>query len=229
MITLALDTATPSPSLAVLRGQTPIAERSLTAQEGAGRRVAEEIHAVLGQAGLAVGDLERIVVGVGPGGFTGLRIGMATALALGQALAIPVLGVCSLETLALGMASVAPGAVLVPTIDARRREVFAAAYRVTPAGLDELIAPAAVGTEGFDALLGRLGGVRAVVAGDGVHRVAAMLRERATIAPDGEAHDVRAALAVTRVGQGGERPVRPLYLRLPDAEVNRRLREAARE
>lgn len=229
MITLSLDTATPAPSLALVRDASVVAERTLAAQEGAGRRVAEEIHLLLDQGGLVVRDLERIVVGVGPGGFTGLRIGMATALALGQALAIPVVGVCSLETLALGLAEVAPGAVLVPTIDARRREVFVAAYRATPTGLQELIAPVAAGVDAFDALLARLDGAGAVVAGDGVERVGDILRGRARVAPAGEAHSIRAALAVGWVDRGGARPVSPLYLRLPDAEVNRRLREGARE
>src|SRR5690242_20931894 len=74
------------------------------------------------EAGIALADLSAVVTGAGPGPFTGLRVGMVTAAALGDALGLPVHGVCSLEAIAHGL-----GAVLVVT-DARRREVYWAAY-----------------------------------------------------------------------------------------------------
>ena len=141
LITLAFDTATPAPALALLRGAEPLLERTLPADRGAGRRVAEEIHRALVDAGLVVRDVSRIVVGIGPGGFTGLRIGIATALALGQALDVPVVGVSTLEALALGMAGDVPdGGLLVPVIDAKRQEVFTAAYRAAGDGGLEVVA-----------------------------------------------------------------------------------------
>lgn len=129
MLTFALDTSTASPSLALVRDDLPIAELWLAPEPGSGRRVLEAAHGLLLSCGLRVRDIDEIVVGVGPGGFTGLRIGLATALGLGQALAVPVTGASSLEALALGVSREAPGDGLVAAVlDARRRELFAAAY-----------------------------------------------------------------------------------------------------
>ena len=116
----ALDTSTASPSLALVRGHDPIAELWLGPEPGSGRRVLEAGHGMLVAAGLRVTAIESIVVGVGPGGFTGLRIGLATALGLGQALRVPVTGASSLEGLALAILDSAPDAEIVaPVLDAR--------------------------------------------------------------------------------------------------------------
>jgi tRNA threonylcarbamoyladenosine biosynthesis protein TsaB len=92
LTTFALDTSTPSPGLALLQGDEVLAELWLGAAPGAGRRVLEAAHHLLAATGRTPRAIERIVVGIGPGGFTGLRIGIATALGLGQALRVPVEG-----------------------------------------------------------------------------------------------------------------------------------------
>ncbi len=89
-----------------------------------GERLAPAVETVLRRCGHSPGDLSAVVSGVGPGPFTGLRVGMVTATAMAQALDIPVYGVCSLD--AIGAAA-GPGRVLVAT-DARRREVYRAFY-----------------------------------------------------------------------------------------------------
>lgn len=235
MTTLALDTATPAPSLAVLRDGETLLERILPPEPGAGRRIAHEIHLLLESAGVGVRDLGEIVVGIGPGGFTGLRIGIATALGLGQALSIPVAGVVSLEALALGMADHAPaGALLVPVIDAKRQEVFAAGYRIEADGdLVTIIEPVATTGEGLAELLAGAGPLQgpAWLAGDGLYRCEPFVGATSAEAPPGSpAHAISASRLAHRAATGGARPVAPLYLRLPDAEVNRlrREREAAR-
>lgn len=227
MLTFALDTSTQSPSLAVTHGGRLVGELWLGPDPGAGRRVLEGAHHLLAACGIDIADIERIVVGVGPGGFTGLRIGLATAAALAQALGRPVVGAGSLEALAVGLAdTVAPGAVVVPAHDARRGELFAAAYRVSGDGsLDELIAPLAVPARELAVRLGPLAapGQTVVAAGSGALVGQAALRAAGVrIAPERAAvHRLRAAALVVRVDAGAGREAVPVYARLPDAEVNR--------
>lgn len=223
MLTLAIDTATPRPSLALVHEARPLAELRLGPSRDGGRRVLEAVHHLLEAGGAARTELERIVVGVGPGGFTGLRIGVATALGLGQALAVPVVGASSLEAMALGIADTAPpaGALLVPVIDARRSEVFAAAY--AGAGLTEVIAPAAWSPAELAAALARRDERPVVLAGDGlaVHGETLRAMGAEALPAESPAHAPRALDLVRRVEAGAARPAVPAYLRLPDAEVNR--------
>jgi tRNA threonylcarbamoyladenosine biosynthesis protein TsaB len=128
VLVLALDTATPASTAALAEvtggGMRGIAERRTVDPRAHGELLAPEIAAVLDEAGARPRDLGAIVAGVGPGPFTGLRVGLATAASMGQALGIPTYGVCSLD--AIGLAA-GPGRVLVAT-DARRREVYWATY-----------------------------------------------------------------------------------------------------
>jgi tRNA threonylcarbamoyladenosine biosynthesis protein TsaB len=232
LTTFALDTSTASPSLALVRGVEPIAELWLAPEPGSGRRVLEAAHGLLVSAGSSVSDIERIVVGVGPGGFTGLRIGLATALGLGQALAVPVAGASSLEALALGIAdAAAAGTVLAPVLDARRGELFSAAYRAEPDGrLVELMAPAARTPDDLARALLDLG-APVLLGGDGVEAGGDVLRTAGlgALAPGAPGHRIRASALVRRVEAGAGLPARPVYARLPDAEVNRRRALAGRE
>lgn len=225
-MTLGLDTSTPIPSFAVVADGTVLAEETLDASD-AGRRTAEHIHLTLERAGVSIHEVEQIVVGVGPGGFTGIRIGIATALALGQATHTSVIGVCSLDALARGLMGNYPDACLVPVIDARRREVFAASYRTGTEGLVCDREPGAIATGEFAAFLEGLGAAEVIVAGNGVEAVADAIGDRVHVAPEGPLHQVRATCAIEHAAAGGGRPVTPMYLRLPDAEVNRRARESS--
>jgi tRNA threonylcarbamoyl adenosine modification protein YeaZ len=123
---LAIDTATPAVTAGVVRldGVEVLAERITVDARGHAERLTPNVLGALGDAGVTVNDLNAVVVGCGPGPFTGLRVGMATAAAYGHALGIPVHGVCSLD--AIGVDTT--GDALVVT-DARRREVYWARYR----------------------------------------------------------------------------------------------------
>lgn len=126
---LAIDTATPAVLAAVLvrhgDGRADVlAERVTVDARAHVESLTPNVVAALGDAGLTMDDLDAVVVGCGPGPFTGLRVGMATAAAYGHALALPVHGVCSLD--AIGNQT--DGEVLVVT-DARRREIYWARYR----------------------------------------------------------------------------------------------------
>ncbi|ORW33849.1 tRNA threonylcarbamoyladenosine biosynthesis protein TsaB [Mycobacterium paraense] len=124
-LVLALDTSTPAVTAGVVRLPDQVqAERVTVDARAHAERLTPNALAALADAGLTMVDLDAVVVGCGPGPFTGLRAGMATAAAYGHALGIPVHGVCSLD--AIGVRT--SGDVLVVT-DARRREVYWARYR----------------------------------------------------------------------------------------------------
>lgn len=126
---LALDTATPRVTVALHDGEDVVAEQASDHAMKHGEQLAPAIDAVMRAAGVVRQDLTAVAVGVGPGPFTGLRVGLVTARTLGFVLELPVYGVCSLDVLAVE--AVDTGAVasdfLVAT-DARRKEVYVAAY-----------------------------------------------------------------------------------------------------
>ncbi len=126
---LVIDTSTPAVLAAVVRrdddGQIEsLAERVSVDAHAHVELLTPNVVAALADADLHMADLDAVVVGCGPGPFTGLRVGMSTAAAYGHALDVPVFGVCSLD----GIGGGSEGEVLVIT-DARRREVYWARYR----------------------------------------------------------------------------------------------------
>jgi len=125
MLILAFDTATDVATSALVGDGEVLGERMSRAVT-----LLEDVDALLRQAGTHTRDVEALAVGIGPGSFTGVRIGLSTARGLALALDIPVAGVSTLAALAAG----APGAV--PVIDARRREVFVPGRVVAPGELD---------------------------------------------------------------------------------------------
>ena len=148
---LAFDTATPYVTVALHDGEDVVAERRSEQRMRHGEQLAPLIEEVMGDVGIVRQDLTAIAVGVGPGPFTGLRVGLVTARTLAFVLEIPVYGVCSLDVLAVE--AVETGAVsakefLVAT-DARRKEVYVARYdergaRLTGPVVDK---PAALATD----------------------------------------------------------------------------------
>jgi tRNA threonylcarbamoyl adenosine modification protein YeaZ len=123
-LVLAIDTSTPAVTAGVVADGGLLAERVSIDARAHAERITPNVLSALADAGRSMADLDAVVVGCGPGPFTGLRVGMATASAYGHALGIPVHGVCSLDAIG-GQTS---GEVLVVT-DARRREIYWARYR----------------------------------------------------------------------------------------------------
>ena len=183
----------------------------------ASRLLALVVEALEG-AGAGWQDVERIAVGLGPGGFTGLRHGIATARALAQGRDLPLAGVSSLEALARGAEGEASGRPVLAVIDARRGEVFAAAWLAA----DLLLEPLAIAPGDLAAKLGagRLAGPLA--AGDGAVRFREQLERAGAVVPDDRspAHRV-SAIEVCRLGAAGDVTERdrlvPDYRREPDA------------
>jgi tRNA threonylcarbamoyladenosine biosynthesis protein TsaB len=176
---------------------------------------------LLDDAGLAFADLERIAVGTGPGTFTGLRIGVATARALAQGIGAELVGVSTLRALATAAEGDA-GRVLA-VLDARRGEAFVAGYEHGR----EVIPPAAVTPE----LLGRVAGGGGLAVGDGAVRFREVLETSGAVVPaDGSPLHRVSALSVADLAAGAPpdgRDVTPEYVRLPDAEIALRERRAA--
>lgn len=133
---LAFDTATPRVTVALHDGSDVVAERLSEQAMKHGEQLAPLIERVLAAAGVVRQDLTAIAVGVGPGPFTGLRVGLVTARTLGFVLEIPVYGVCTLDVLAVE--AVETGRVrgdFVVATDARRKEVYLATYDADAARL----------------------------------------------------------------------------------------------
>lgn len=126
---LALDTATPAVTVAVHDGDRVRARAGCTEQRRHAEVLTPLVAQVLAEAGVAGPALSEVVVGVGPGAYTGLRVGLATAAALGLAWGVPVSGACTLDALAVEAVSAhpCPDGLLVVT-DARRSQVFWARY-----------------------------------------------------------------------------------------------------
>ena len=149
-LVLAIDTSTPAVTAGIVADGELLAERVNIDPRAHAERITPNVLAALADAGRSMADLDAVVVGCGPGPFTGLRVGMATASAYGHALGIPVYGVCSLD--AIGGQT--RGEVLVVT-DARRREIYWARYRdgVRVDG-PAVSAPADVDTAGAQSVAG---------------------------------------------------------------------------
>jgi tRNA threonylcarbamoyladenosine biosynthesis protein TsaB len=193
MLTLAFDTATHDATSALVDDGEVLGERTSRAVT-----LLEDVDALLRQGGAHPRDLGALVVGVGPGSFTGVRIGLAAARGLALALDLPGAGVSTLDSLAAG----APGAT--PVVDARRREVFTLVD-----GRPAVLVPADLDVE-----------AGSLYVGDGALRYRELLEGKGAVVPPetDERHRPRARFHVQLAhGFGPVEEIEPLYLRVPDA------------
>jgi tRNA threonylcarbamoyladenosine biosynthesis protein TsaB len=226
---LGLDTATADTVAAVTIDGETVSEARAGPDPGArprhASRLLAEIETVVGAAG-GWERIDRIAVGIGPGSFTGLRVGIATARALGQGRGLPMVAVGSLAALARGIGEREPDRDSLALIDARRGEVFAALFDREGR---ELWSPMVVAPEAFGERLAELG--RPVVAGgDGSLRFRQQLQSVGVeVLPDADTAHRMAARHVCVLAAGIEPglpiDVKPAYLRRPDAEVWREQRD----
>lgn len=216
MILLAIDTAASLCAACVY--DTADAERGrsvLDLGKGHAERLMEVIARALGEAGVGYADLDAIAVSVGPGSFTGVRVGVATARGLALALRIPAVGVTTLEALAAEALLAHPGSAVIAAIDAGRGQVYLQRFAGDGKAVDE---PAVLATEAAAALV-RDASEGTLLAGS----AARMLGGTLAVASDGATADIAtyARLAAGRLAAnpsaGNDKP-KPLYLRDADAK-----------
>ena len=241
MLALALDTTTRTGGVALVDDDRIVEERVGDSSRAPAERLPGEPLALLQAHGVALASIDLFAVASGPGSFTGLRIGIATMQGFAFAGGRRMAGIPALEALGhMGSVARAPGSIVAAWMDARRRDVFAALYRVTAAALfePEHLAPIdgpLVGEPSalVAAWLPALRGQQVVWIGDGATLFGETIARHVPV-PDILPHPVLAGaigrLAIARARRGetvSPAAVRPLYLRRPDAELDREKRARA--
>ncbi|MFV2099919.1 tRNA (adenosine(37)-N6)-threonylcarbamoyltransferase complex dimerization subunit type 1 TsaB [Micromonospora sp. LOL_024] len=214
MLVLVMDSSTPAVTAALVDVTTRAVEirahRRTVDARAHGELLAPQVDAVLAEAEARPAHLGAIVAGLGPGPFTGLRVGLVTAATMGQVLGIPAYGVCSLD--AIGHPAAAGEPVLAAS-DARRREIYWAVYD----GAGRRLVGPEVGAPTVVVDQARVLGATTAV-GDGAHRYAEALGLPLRAEPRYPEAGALAALAAERIRAGAPGdPLTPLYLRRPDA------------
>jgi tRNA threonylcarbamoyladenosine biosynthesis protein TsaB len=213
VLLLGLDTATPAVTVALHDGGQPLAQLVAVDAHRHAELLAPAIAKLIADAGVSQPDLTGIAVGVGPGPYTGLRVGVVTARVLGAALGIPVFGVCSLDAIAADVVSSAsgddtsPGGDFLVATDARRRELYWARYDRDGRRLagPDVCLPAEVPDRDLPA------------AGEGPRLYPGLLPN--AIGPGYPAAATLCRLVAAALGGAGVAPLlppEPLYLRRPD-------------
>ncbi|WP_406429234.1 tRNA (adenosine(37)-N6)-threonylcarbamoyltransferase complex dimerization subunit type 1 TsaB [Streptomyces sp. NBC_01589] len=210
MLLLAVDTATPAVTVALHDGTAVVAESSQVDARRHGELLLPAVDRVLGDAGTGLDAVTGVVVGVGPGPYTGLRVGLVTAATFGSVLSVPVYGLCTLDGLAYAAGRGGLEGPFAVATDARRKEVYWARYEDprTRIGEPAVDRPADIAEQ--------LAGLPVVGAG------AALYPDAFPDArgPEHVSAGALAALAAERLAAGAQLlPPQPLYLRRPDAQV----------
>jgi tRNA threonylcarbamoyladenosine biosynthesis protein TsaB len=223
VLVLAIDTATDQVGCALGDQDGVLAQVHLRAPRRHAESLAPQIQVLSTQAGVPLAKVGAVAVDVGPGLFTGLRVGFTTAVTMASALEVPMVGLTSLDLLA--HAAHLTDRLIAAAVDARRGEVFAALYRPVPGGVQQVGEPAVVRPEELASeLLAR--GEETLAVGDGIvrHRELFDAVDHVRVAGPDLAHPSAAVLAglaharAVREEFVAPRELSPVYLRGPDAQ-----------
>lgn len=225
MLILGVESATAQVGCAIAGHEGVIA----STHSAKGRRHAEslapQIDFTLGQAGISIDEVGCVAVDIGPGLFTGLRVGISTAIAAAFGLSVPMIGVSSLDLVAFPVRHTRR--LVVACLDARRGEVFTAFYRQVPGGLQRVAEPHVSRPEDLQAEL-QAGGTECLIVGDGGRRYHEMLSSvsKVEIADESLAYPSANSLVTLAHARAMREEfvqpteISPVYLRRPDAEIN---------
>jgi tRNA threonylcarbamoyladenosine biosynthesis protein TsaB len=223
VLILGIETATEQVGVAIGGHEGVIASFEVARGRRHAEILAPAIEFVCRQADVGLAELGVIAVDVGPGLFTGMRVGLASGKALAQALRIPMIGISSLDLLAFPWRHT--DRVVVPVIDARKGEVFWAAYRQVPGGLQQVVAPSVGPVDDLVAdLLARSQDV--LLVGDGAQRYRDEILDGYHCEIGDDTHPSAAPLVqlaharALREEWVGAHEIEPVYLRAPDAQIN---------
>lgn len=233
MRVLGIDTATWTASVGVTDGADTLAERSQPIDGGShATTLLPMIDAVLDTAGLALSDLELLAVSVGPGSFTGLRIGLSVVKGFSLAAGLPIVGVPTLE--AFARAAGKRAGLVCPVLDARKKEVYAAAFEWKGDALERVYEEAVLSPQRFAARLS----APCTLIGDAVDAYESTWRShlahRAVLVPFADCSPRGGSVAALGAhlfdSRGADDPARlvPIYLRKSEAELHREARERER-
>jgi tRNA threonylcarbamoyladenosine biosynthesis protein TsaB len=228
---VAIETATETVGVAVRAKSGVEAAFTLRGRRRHVETLAPALEHLLDQVGLAATDLEVVAVDLGPGLFTGLRVGVAAAKGLAQAIGIGVVGLSSLDILTRAAADSGHTGHLLAAVDARRGEVFACVRELRAEGdpAEDVIGAGLFSPEELAAALSELGGVRIVGVGDGAQRYAGVLGDVPGVSCVMDALDAPPPLTLLAMAadlyDAGAPPVAPhlvvpRYMRAADATSN---------
>jgi tRNA threonylcarbamoyladenosine biosynthesis protein TsaB len=232
MIVLGIETATQQVGCALGGSDGVLASFHATTGRRHAETLAPAIEFMSRQAGVRLRDVRVVAVDIGPGLFTSLRVGVATAKAMAQGLRVPMIGLSSLDLLAFSVRH--STRLIVPVIDARRREVFSALYRSVPGGVQRVRAAQVTSPEELASeLVAR--NEETLLVGEGALRYATAFQDvhPVELEDDTFAHPSAAALVelarprALREEFVQAHEIQPLYLRKPDAEINWEQRRTA--
>ncbi|WP_423915819.1 tRNA (adenosine(37)-N6)-threonylcarbamoyltransferase complex dimerization subunit type 1 TsaB [Candidatus Poriferisodalis sp.] len=230
MLVLGIETATPQVGVAIGGHEGIIASFHTTRDRRHAETLVPAIQFLCEQAQMKLSQLGLVAVDIGPGLFTGLRVGLATAKAIAHACRIPMIGVSSLDLTAFPARF--SDRLIVSTVDARRGEIFYATYRRAPGGI-QLLSPPAVDQPADVAGQLMALGQETLIVGDGAERYADELGavRGAEIGREGLRHPNAGALVELAHARAlreefvSPSEIVPLYLRAPDARINWQQRE----